>query len=170
MCVQESNGFRHQAIEAQQSSSQEVSILQQQLSDLQAQVLQPLQAEHGAMLAALSTVLQLTAEPAPAESPQPGDRAHLMAPAVHHANGITSPESPTGSAHSPSADTPSDAPRTVLGRPVSAHETAEAAIAAVQHCLSQAQEERAALLEAQRLAEVGCLPGNSFICSLDTYL
>ena len=157
--MQESNSFRHQAVEAQQSSSQEVVILQQQLSDLPAQVLQPLQAEHGAMLAALSMVTQLATEPAPAEPPQPADRGHLMEPALHVTREITGLDSPTGSAHSPSADSPSDAPRTALGRPVGARETAEAAVRAVQQCLSQAQEERAALLEAQRLAEVGCKSG-----------
>ena len=152
--LQESNSLRYQATEAQQSSCQEVSNLQQQLSDLQAKVLQPLQAEHGAMLAALSTLNQLITEWAPAESPQPADRAHLMAPAVHRTDVASRPGSPTESAHSPRADTLSDAPRAGMSNPVMAHEAAEAAVKALQQMLTQAQGERSALLEAKRHAEV----------------
>ena len=155
--MQESNSLRHQAVEAQQGTAQEVSSLQQQLSDLQDRVVQPLQAEHRAMLAALSTVTQLCAEQAPTESPQLADRAHLMAPSVHHADGSISPGSANGSPYSPRLNIPSDAPMAELSTLVDAREAAKAAVSAVQHCLSQAQGQRAALLEAKQLAEVGDL-------------
>ena len=154
-CVQESKSLCHQAVERQLNSFQEVSVLKQQMSDLQVTVLQPLQAEHGAARAALSTLTQLCAEWVPAESPQPADRAHLMAPAVHHAAASTSSRSAIESAHSTRSDTPSDAPGGALGTPMDAHKAAEGAVKAVQQMLSQAQGERAALLQARHLAEVG---------------
>lgn len=152
--MQESKSLCHQAVEAQQSSFQEVSGLKQQLSDLQGDVLQPLQAEHGAVIAALSTVTQLYAEWAPAESPQPADRAHLMAPAVHHAVASTTSGSAVDPTHSPRFP-PSDAPGMAPSMPVGAYEAAEGAVKAVQQMLSQARGERAALLQARHLAEVG---------------
>ena len=122
------------------------------------------------MLAALSTVTQLCAEQAPAESPQTADRAHLMAPAVHHADKSISPGSETGSPYSPRLDTPSDAPTAGFSMPVDAQEAAEAAVRAVQQCLSQAQAESAALLEAKHLAEVGDLAFSTLSSPLKLYL
>ena len=160
ICVQESNSLRHQAVEDQQSSSQEMAALQQQLSELQADVLQPLQAEHGAMLAALSMVTQLCAEQAPAESPQTADRAHLMAPAVHHADEATSPGSAAGFPYSRRFDTPGGAPAAGFSAPEDTRKTAQAAVSAVHQHLSQAQAERAVLVEAKHHAEVGYPPVN----------
>ena len=76
--VQESQGARHEAAADLQRSCEEVSYLQQQIFDLRQGVLETLQAEHAAMLAALGAVRRLCAELAPAASAQAADPAHLM--------------------------------------------------------------------------------------------
>ena len=146
MSVQESKSMWHQAAGDLQRSSEEVSTLQQQLSDLRTDILQPLQAEHGTMLDALRTLTQLTADRAPAEAAQPADRAHLMAPAVHRSDETTSPASPAESASAFGDDLT-----------LNAHEAAAAAVKAVQQCLQHAQEERAALRDAKGRTEVDAL-------------
>ena len=144
--MQESKSARHEAAADLQRSCEEVSHLQQQMFDLRQGVLEPLQAEHAAMLAALGAVRRLCAELAPAASAQPADPAHLMAPSVH-------PAAESASLHG-SADTSSNSPEVVVRESATAAEAAEAAERAVRDSLERAQQATAALADAKRLAEV----------------
>ena len=146
--MQESKSAWHEAAADLQRSCEEVSHLQQQMFDLRQGVLEPLQAEHAAMLAALGAVRRLCAELAPAASAQPADRAHLMAPAVHHAAESATPHS--------SAELLDGPPQAVIKESATAAEAAEAAERAVRDSLERAQQAAAALADANRLAEVLC--------------
>ena len=144
--LQESKSARHEAAADLQRSCEEAFHLQQQMFDLRQGVLEPLQAEHAAMLAALDAVRRLCAELALSASAQPADPAHLMAPAVHHAAESASPHS--------SADAPSHSLEAVTHESATAAEAAEAAERAVRDSLERAQHATAALADAKRLAEV----------------
>ena len=144
--------MRHQAAEDLQVRCEEAAGLRQQISELRARVLEPLQAEHAAMLAALAAVTQLSADSAAAPAAQPADRAHLMAPAVRHAGKDTSPRCQPVQA--PWADLPRGSPREELGASLNGHQVAQDAVKAVQQCLERAQAERATLSDEMRVAEV----------------
>ena len=144
--MQESKSARHEAAADLQRSCEDISHLQQHMFDLRQGTLEPIQAEHAAMLAALGAVRRLCAELAPAASAQPADPAHLMAPAVHQAAESASPHS--------SADTLNNSPEAFIEARATAAEAAEAAEMAVRDNLERAQQATAALADAKRLAEV----------------
>ena len=114
--------------------------------DLRQGVLEPLQAEHAAMLAALGTVRRLCAELAPSASAQAADPAHLMAPAMHHAAESASSQN--------SAESPSNSPKMGTHESATPAEAAEAAERAVRESLGRTQQATAACADAKRLAEV----------------